>query len=179
MVEENKEIRWKLLTDLEKTRSEFRQIIASLKPDDLKRVSLNPGWTNGEVLTHMVFGMMILVTLMPITRFWGRLQRGSSKCFAWLLNSLTGPFNWVNAMGARGQGKVFGSQRLERIYDWAYFSILKQMKSIKDDEWSKGMYYPTHWDANFAEFMTLEMVIRYAMTHFEFHARQIARKDTE
>jgi hypothetical protein len=175
MGEGNKEIRGILLTELEKTRSEFRQIIASLKPDELKRMSLNPGWTNGEVLTHMTFGMMILVTLMPIARTWGRLPRGSSKWFAWLLNSLTTPFNWVNALGARGQGKVFGSHRLERLYDWVHFSILKQMKTIQDDEWAHGMYYPTRWDANFAEFMTLDMVIRYAMIHFEFHAKQIAR----
>ena len=175
MVEENKEIRGKLLTDLEKTRSEFRQILASLEPDDFKRMSLNPGWTNGEVLTHIAFGMMIAVPLIPITRFWGRLPRGSSRWFAWLLNSMTKPFNWINRLGARGQGKVFGFHRFEKLYDQAHFSILRQMKAIKDNEWSNGMYYPTRWDANFAEFMTVEMVIRYAMTHFEFHAKQIAR----
>ncbi len=174
MFEENKEIRGKLLTDLEKTRSEFRQILASLEPDDLKRMSLNPGWTNGEVLTHMVFGMMIAVPLITIARFWGRLPRGSSRWFAWLLNSMTKPFNWINRLGARGQGKVFGFHRFEKLYDRAHFSILRQMKAIKDDEWSNGMYYPTRWDANFDEFMTLDKIIRYAITHFEFHAAQIA-----
>jgi len=138
-------------------------------------MSHNPGWTNGEVLAHIAFGMMLAVPLIPITRFWGRLPRGSSKWFAWLLNSLTKPFNWVNAMGARGQGKVFGFHQIGSYYDRAHFSILRQIKAIKDDEWSNGMYYPTQWDANFAEFMTLEMVIRYAITHFEFHAKQIAR----
>ena len=35
------------------------------------------------------------------------------------------------------------------------------------------MYYPTHWDPFFEDYMTLEDVYRHAGRHFDFHARQL------
>ena len=35
------------------------------------------------------------------------------------------------------------------------------------------MYYPTRWDPNFEEFMTLEHLIRYPVVHLRFHRKQI------
>jgi len=51
---------------------------------------------------------------------------------------------------------------------------LKKAASIKDGEWERGMYYPTRWDANFSEFMTLEKLFHYPVIHFNFHRDQIA-----
>jgi hypothetical protein len=78
-------------------------------------------------------------------------------------------------MGARGQGQVFTYQRVGKIYDRAYFSLLKKIDSIRDDEWERGMYYPTKWDSNFDEFMTLEKLFHYPVIHFNFHLTQISR----
>lgn len=161
--------------ELEITRPKFHALLASLSEEDFKKQSLNPGWTNGEILAHMTFGFIILNVLLPMARFWGRFPKGSSKWFAWLLNAFTGPFNWFNALGARGQGKVFTYRRVGKIYDRAYFSLLKKIDSIKDDEWARGMYYPTKWDSNFDEFMTLEKLFHYPVTHFNFHLTQISR----
>lgn len=162
--------------ELETTRVSFHSLLASLSDQDFQKQSLNPGWTNGEILAHMTFGFIITNVLLPMARLWGKLPKGSSKWFAWLLNALTGPFNWVNALGARGQGKVFTRQRIGNIYDWTYFSLLRKINSIKDDEWQRGMYYPTKWDPNFDEFMTLEKLFYYSVTHFNFHLAQISRK---
>ena len=63
------------------------------------------------------------------------------------------------------------TQRTDRIY----FSLLRQVDSIKDDEWQHGMYYPTKWDSNFDEFMTLEKLFHYPVIHFNIHLKQIAR----
>src|SRR6187397_2111375 len=93
--------------ELETSRASFHSLLASLSAQDFQRQSLNQGWTNGEILAHMTFGFMIVNILLPLARVWGRLPKGSSRWFAWLLNALTGPFNWFNAIGARGQGKVF------------------------------------------------------------------------
>lgn len=160
---------------LKSTRATFHALLDSLTEDDLPRQSLNPGWTNGEILAHMTFGFIVINVLLPIARIWGRLPKGSSKWFAWLLNSGTVPFNWVNALGARMQGKVFTHKRVGKIFDWIHFSLWKQIDSIKDDEWQHGMYYPTKWDANFDEFMTLEKLFHYPVVHFNFHLNQIAR----
>jgi len=167
-------IQEKIRTELETARAEFHRLLETLSEQDFKKQSLNPGWTNGEILAHMTFGFIIINVLLPMARFWGRLPKGSSKWFAWLLNAFTGPFNWINALGARGQGKVFTRDRIGKIYDRAHLALLKKIDSIHEHEWKRGMYYPTKWDANFDEFMTLEKLFHYPVIHFNFHLNQIA-----
>ena len=161
-------------SELESTHSSFHTVLDSLSEEDCHKQSLNPGWTNGEILAHMLFGFIILNVLLPMARLWGLLPKSSSKPFAWLLNACTGPFNWVNALGPRMQGKVFTYKRIGKLYDSVYISLLKKAASIKDEEWEHGMYYPTKWDANFSEFMTLEKLFHYPVIHFNFHLNQIA-----
>ena len=161
--------------ELDDARAAFHALLDSLSENDLRRQSLNAGWTNGELLAHMTFGFIVTMALMPLTRAWGRLPKGSSKWFAWLLNSVTGPFNWFNALGARMQGTVVTRQRVGKLYDRVHASLLKQVASIRDEDWQRGMYYPTRWDSNFSEFMTLEKLFRYPVIHFNFHLNQISR----
>ncbi|MCM1564499.1 MAG: DinB family protein, partial [Dehalobacter sp.] len=163
------EIRW----EFETARMKFHTVLGSLSEQDFKNQSLNPGWSNGEVLAHVTFGFIVINVLLPMARLWGKLPKSSSKWFAWLLNSFTGIFNWFNMIGARGQGKVFTYQRIGKIYDRVYFSLLKKIDSIKDDEWEHGMYYPTEWDSTFDDFMTLDKLFRYPIRHLNFHLQQI------
>ena len=172
---ENFSIREEILLQLNTARAEFHKLLDSLSDQDFQKQSLNPGWTNGEIIAHMTFGFLIVNVLLPMSRLWGRLPKGSSKWFAQLLNAFTGPFNWFNALGARGQGKVFTQQRIGSIYDSIYISLVKKANAIKEDEWEHGMYYPTKWDENFDEFMTLEKLFHYPARHFNFHLTQIAR----
>ena len=168
-------IKESIRAELDTTRATFHALLGSMTEDDMHRQSLNPGWTNGEILAHMTFGFLILVVLMPMARLWGRLPKASSRPFAWLLNAVTGPFNWINALGARGQGRVFTYPRAGKIFDYVHTSLLKQVDSIGDDEWQRGMYYPVRWDSNFDEFMTLEKLFHYPVVHFNFHLGQIAK----
>ena len=176
MSQNSKIIKETIRDELEDTRVQFHSLLESLSKEDFQRQSLNSGWTNGEILAHMAFGFIVINVLLPMARFWGRLPKGSSKWFAWLLNSFTGVFNWFNMLGARGQGKVFTHERVGKIYDRVYFSLLKKLNSIKGDEWEQGMYYPTNWDSNFDEFMTIEKLFHYPVIHFNFHLKQITRK---
>jgi hypothetical protein len=162
-------------TELESTRATFHTLLDSLSENDLRKKSRNPGWTNGEILAHMTFGFIILNALLPMARLWGRFPKGASKPFAWLLNAATAPFNWINALGARLQARVFTYGRIGELYDRVYWSLLKQIDSIRDDEWERGMYYPTKWDSNFSDFMTIEKLFHYPVIHFNFHISQIAR----
>jgi hypothetical protein len=165
-----------ILVQLNNARDSYYSLMHSLSEQDFQKQSLNPGWTNGEIVAHMTFGFLVIDVLIPMARVWGILPKGSSKWFAWLLNTLTGPFNWINALGARGQGKVFTHKRIGNMYDRAYFSLVKKLHSIRDEEWERGMYYPTKWDTNFDEFMTLEKLFHYPIKHFNFHLTQIARE---
>lgn len=162
------------LRQLEAARADFYRLLGELSEVDFRRQSLNPGWTNGEIIAHITFGFFIINVLLPMARLWGRLPRGSSRGFAWLLNALTRPFHWINALGARGQGKVFTRRRVGAIYDRVHRSLVRTVDMIGDEEWDRGMYYPTRWDSNFEEFMTLEKLSQYPVTHFYFHRAQIA-----
>src|SRR5688572_15229751 len=127
---DTKSKREEILLQLDTARSDFHKLLNSLSEKDFQRQSLNPGWTNGEILAHMTFGFIITDVLLPMTRLWGRLPKGSSKWFARLLNIFTGPFNWFNGLGARGQGKFFTHKRIGNIYDQAYFSLLQKVNLI-------------------------------------------------
>jgi hypothetical protein len=162
-------------SELEEARASFHALLESLTETDWHRPSLNPGWTNGEILAHMLFGFLLLNALLPLARVWGRLPRSSSKPFARFLNMATGPFNWFNALGARMQGRVFTRKRIGELFDRIHASSLKKAASIKEEEWERGMYYPTQWDSNFSEFMTIEKLLRYPVAHFRYHLRQISR----
>lgn len=168
-------IREEIRTELEQAHTKFHLLLGSLSEQAFQRQSLNPGWTNGEIVAHMTFGFIVINVLLPMARLWGKLPRGSSKWFASFLNAFTSVFNWFNLLGARGQGKIFTYQRIGNIYDRVYFSLLKKISSIRDDEWEHGMYYPTKWDTNFDEFMTLEKLFHYPIIHFNFHLEQIAQ----
>ncbi len=161
--------------ELESTRATFHALLDSLSESDLRKKSCNAGWTNGEILAHMLFGFIILNALLPMARLWGWFPKWTSRPFAGLLNLFTVPFNWINALGARMQARVFTYHRIGNLFDRIYFSLIKQINSIKDEEWEHGMCYPTRWDANFNDFMTIEKLFHYPVIHFNFHIEQIAR----
>ncbi len=168
------ETKMAIRAELEATRTTFHALLASLSENDLSRPSQNSGWANCEILVHMLFGFIILNALLPMARIWGHLPRWSSRPLAWLLNAFTGPFNWINALGARLQARIFTGPGLGRVFDRAYSSLIRQIDSIQSGEWDQGMYYPTRWDSNFSNFMTIEKLLHYMVAHFHFHMRQIA-----
>lgn len=160
--------------EYETTRSEFRATLDSLSDEDLRRKSLNAGWTNGEILFHITFGFVILSSLVPLVRFLGRLPPGWSRALAGVLNAFTGFFNWINALGARVGGRAFRGRNVGSKYDRTYAALMKKLDAVRPDEWHRGMYYPTRWDSLFKEYMTLEDVFRYPVIHFRFHKGQIS-----
>lgn len=156
------------------TRAEFHALLASISEEDWDKQSLNSGWSNGEIFAHILFGFIILNVLLPMARLWGKFPKETSKPFAHFLNFMTKPFHWINALGARGQGKVFTYRRIGKIFDKVHASLLAKANTIEGNEWQKGMYYPTKWDPNFSDFMTLEKLLLYPVAHFKFHQNQIA-----
>jgi len=171
----HRETKKTIRAELEAACKVFHALLDSLSESDVRRKSQNPGWTNGEILVHMTFGFIILNALLPLARLWAHLPKWTSKPFAWLLNAFTMPFNWINALGTRGQARLFTHRRLGRIYDRANDRLMKQIDHIHGDEWERGMYYPTRWDSNFNEFMTIRELFYYPIKHFNFHLGQIKR----
>lgn len=69
--------------ELDAAHSAFHALLDSLSEEDLQEKSLNPSWTNGEVLAHVTFGFIILNVLLPMARIWRRLPKNLSKPFDW------------------------------------------------------------------------------------------------
>src|SRR5512143_3055624 len=116
--------------DLDATRASILSLLDSFSKEDWRRQSRNPGWTNGEVMAHMVFGFVVVIVLLPMTRLWGRLPKDASRPFARMLDRFAGPFNRVNAFGARMQGRLFAPDRIGPVYDRAEARLLKKAASI-------------------------------------------------
>ena len=172
------EVGKRIRDELEETRRQFHTLLGSLSAADWDAPSRNPAWTNGQLVFHMLFAFMLIPSLFWLVRFWSRLPDRYSRAFARVLDFSTPFFNWVNALGPRGQAVVFGQRRAGSIYDRLHRSILRKVDSMKDDDWGRGMNYPRRWDPDFGEFMTFERLFRYPTLHFRRHLAQLSRGTT-
>lgn len=164
-----------LLSELEDSRHTFHALLASLSDEDLQKQSLNPPWTNKQIVFHMLFGFFLLPSLIVIVLIFGRLPRILSKWFALLLNLGVRPFNAINSLGPQGGGRIFTRYGLSKTYDMVYTLIVRLLQMVSDDELQRGMHYPTKWDSLFSDYMTLADIFRFPMRHFYFHIGHIAR----
>ena len=159
-------------SELEATRADFHAMLGSLSEQGWYERSRNPAWTNGQLLFHITLGFLLVLPLLRIMRLFVRLPRRSSKIFASLLNLSTPLFNRVNAIGPRIGARLYQRDALGRLYDRVHEAILKRLYSIRDEEWARGMCYPTRWDPSFADYMRFEDLLHYPTVHLKHHRSQ-------
>ncbi|HEX6291909.1 MAG TPA: DinB family protein [Herpetosiphonaceae bacterium] len=161
--------------ELEAARLIFHFLLDSLSDEELMRHSHNPAWTNKHMLFHMALGFFLLPILSLLVLVFGRLPAIFSRIFARILNGATPAFNLINALGAYGGGRVVPRSAMYTIFDGVYALSMQIADHLPAEEWTRGMYYPTAWDALFTPYMTLEDVFRFPVRHFYTHVKQIAR----
>lgn len=161
--------------ELERVRQTFARHVAEMTREDLRQQSNGTEWTNRQMLFHMLFGYMLVRTLLRIAKFLGRLPRWSTKSFAALLNFFTRPFHWINYMGSVGGGLVLTPQRMQRRLDRVTANLECDIDKQSQESLAHGMYYPTKWDPYFKEYMTLADIYHYPTQHFDHHDRQLSR----
>ena len=54
----HKNVAESIRSELESTHLSFHAVLDSLSEEDCHKPSLNPGWTNGEILAHMYLGVL-------------------------------------------------------------------------------------------------------------------------
>ena len=54
--------------EMRRAQADFHQLIGEASSGDLRRRSNGTRWTNRQLLFHMVFGYVIVRTLMPLIR---------------------------------------------------------------------------------------------------------------
>lgn len=159
--------------EMERARETFR-LIADASPEDLQRKSRGTRWTNEQLLFHMLFGYLIVRTLLWLVRGFGRLPGGVSLVYARLLNSASRPFHVINYWGSRGGALVFGRDRMGRKMNQVIDSLERQLDRESDAALALRMHFPTRWDPFFRDVMTLADVYHYATQHFDFHRQQLS-----
>ena len=86
--------------ELRRAQADFHDLVGRASPQDLRRRSDGTRWTNRQLLWHMVFGYLIVRTLLPLVHTLGRL--GRSRRFAATLDAAHRPFHWINYAGSAG-----------------------------------------------------------------------------
>ena len=156
-----------------RARATFHELLAGASPAALRRPSNGTGWTNRQLLFHMLLGYLIMRALLVLVRVFGRLPPGVSRGYARLLNAATRPFDAVNYVGSALGGTVLTPRRMGIMFDRVIASLDRRLDAETEPNLARGMHFPTRWDPFFRDFMTLADVYRFPTQHFDFHHRQL------
>ncbi|MDQ1663533.1 MAG: hypothetical protein QOJ68_3513 [Blastococcus sp.] len=166
-----------VVAGLELCRGQLAELLAAADPVDLRRRSRGTRWTNEQLLFHMVFGFLIVRTLLPLVRGMGRLPAPVGRGLAAALDSTRRPFHVVNYWGSRLGARVFDAGRMGRLCDRVITGLRRSLEREPEQNLGRGMPFPASWDPYFTSYMTLADVYRYPALHFEHHRRQLTLPD--
>jgi hypothetical protein len=158
---------------LEWIRDDYVALVRSAAPADLDAPSEGTRWTNRELLFHMWFGQRIARALIPVMGAFSRLPPAASRAYAGLLATLTGPYDWVNYVGAAAGARTAGLDRAQRwmVADTAW--LLRWGDRSSDADLSRGMSVPPGWDPYFTAWMSRADVIDWLPLHYRHHRAQL------
>lgn len=159
--------------ELEACRRQLHQLLADAGPADLRRRSAGTRWTNEQLLFHMVFGFLVVRTLLPLVRLMGHLPAPVGRGFAAQLDSARRPFHLINYWGSCTGARAFNARRMGGLCDRVVGALCRSLDRRSDGSLGGGMPFPTSWDPYFTRYMTLAEVYRYPSLHFEHHRRQL------
>ncbi|MBZ2194777.1 DinB family protein [Occultella gossypii] len=157
--------------ELESARRTFHDLVAQASPESLRRRSDGTRWTNRQLLYHMVFGYLIVRTLVPLVRTLGRL--GWSRRFAAALDACRGPFHLINYLGSCLGGQILPTGAVVILMDRTISALQRRLRTASQGTLALTMHVPTRWDPYFTPTMSVLDVYHYGTQHFDHHRRQL------
>jgi hypothetical protein len=157
--------------ELRRAQTDFHDLVARATPQDLRRRSDGTRWTNRQLMWHMVFGYLIVRTLLPLVRTLGRL--GRSRGFAAALDAAHRPFHWINYAGSAGGGLLLTPRRMAAILDTTISALGRRLDSETPATLALTMSFPTRWDPYFQPTMRVLDVYHYGTQHYDHHRGQL------
>ena len=157
--------------EMRRAQADFRQLITSASPDDLRRPTDGTRWTNRQLLFHMVLGYGVVRTLLPLVRTLGRL--GHSRGFAATLNAGRRPFHWINYLGPCVAARLLTPRAMTALLDRTIDSLRRRLAAETERDLALSMHMPTDWDPCFTPTMNVLDVYRFGTQHFDYHRRQL------
>ena len=162
-----------IASQMDDARTRLHALLAAADQAGLARRSDGTAWTNEQLLFHMLFGYLVVRTLLPLVRVVSRLPAPVGRGWAALLNSATRPFHVVNYWGSVAAARVFNHARMGPLADRTIGVLQRHLDREPEAALHRGMPFPTGWDPYFG-YLTLAELYRYPTRHFEHHRRQLA-----
>lgn len=159
--------------ELERARASFHQLLETATPAQLAQASDGTRWTNRQLLFHMLFGYLLIPTLLIVTRLLNRLPPSVSTAFARALNAATRPFDIVNYLGSCLGARLLTTTTMATQCDRIIATLHRRLDTNTDEALRRGMPYPTRWDPFFTDYMTIADLYHYPTQHFTFHQHQL------
>ena len=160
-----------IVEELGRVPADFRALIEQASGADLRRRSDGTRWTNKQLLFHMVFGYLIVRTLMPLVHALGRL--GWSRRFAAALNSAHRPFHVINYVGSVGGGQLLPTRTIAALLERTCRALQRRLANETEASLALPMHFPTCWDPYFRSTMCVLEVYHYGTPHYQHHRRQL------
>lgn len=159
--------------EIRAARADFHYLVDGATPAELRARSNGTSWTNDQLLFHMLFGYLVVRTLLWLVRGFSRLPDTYSRRFAAALNASTRAFHVINYLGSLGGARVLGHHHLEQVMDHVTESLIRTVALASERQLARGMHFPVGWDPYFRDFMTIQDVLHYATEHYQHHRRQL------
>jgi DinB superfamily len=163
-----------VLKELDEARSRFHDLLGQASRADLRRPSNGTRWTNRQLLFHMLFGYLIVRTLLPLVRFLGRRPPEWSRRFAATLNAGRRPFHLINFLGSWGGGHVLPTAAMIKLMDRTVRALQHNLSVETEHGLVLTMHFPTSWDPYFQDMMSVFDVYHYGTQHFDHHRNQLS-----
>ena len=158
--------------ELDQARLSFQQLFQAATPEDLRRRSNGTRWTNRQLLFHMVFGYLIVRTLMRLVHILGRL--GWSHRFAAALNVTRRPFHLINYLASVVGGQLLTPGAMVGLLNQTIRALHRRLATETATSLDLTMHFPPAWDPYFRPTMTVTDVYHYGTQHFEHHRHQLS-----
>ena len=163
--------RAEIVAEMGRVEADFAELIARAGRADLRRPSRGTRWTNRQLLYHMVFGYLIVRTLMPLVHVLGRW--GHSRRCAASLNAARRPFHWINYVGSWVGGQVLPPATMAALMRRTIRALQRQLDRETEQTSALTMHFPTAWDPYFRPLMSVQDVYHYGTEHYDHHRRQL------
>jgi hypothetical protein len=134
-----------VIEEMEQARNSFRQLLTDASSASLRRRSNGTRWTNRQLLFHMLFGYLIVRTLLPLVRALGSRPDSWSRRFAATLNSGRRPFHMINYLGSVGGGQVLPNRAMIALMDRTIRGLQRSLADATGETLRLTMHFPPAW----------------------------------
>jgi hypothetical protein len=162
-----------IVRELEQVRLDFGQLLSSASRRELHRRSDGTRWTNRELLFHMLFGYLVVRSLLPLVAAFSRVPDVCSRRFAAALNLVQRPFHVINYLGPVVAVRVLNPVAMMNLTDRALTALQHSVTTRSDVALARHAHFPTTWDPYFLDVMTARQLYHYGTQHYGHHRRQL------